>query len=373
MKKRSVAVLDVGSEKIRLMVGERGVNKTFVIKSSVDAQYDGYSDAVFYKPAELPRIIDALVNKAQSEIREKITSVCVGVPGEFIVSYCKEYKINFPKKKKITSEEVSKLYEAAFSAKSDKYKLITRSAIYYFLSGGRNVTEPKGLVSDSLGGNLTFYMCDVEFLKIFDKALKACGVTRVEYYPVSLAEVLYFFDNFERDKGGVLADVGYISSTVCYYSGDGILYEKSFSMGGGEITAELYGKFKIPFSAAEKLKRMINVSYNPYEEARYEVEDGGKIYSVPVSSANAAVKDALDRIAQNIAVFLDEVALPNTGSHALSLTGGGISYIRGAKEYVAARLGAVITTVAPDIPLFDKPANSSSFSLLDLALKNIEK
>ena len=48
------------------------------------------------------------------------------------------------------------------------------------------------------------------------------------------------------------------------------------------------------------------------------------------------------------------------------ITGGGISYLRGAKEHIANRTGMNVDTVAPKVPLMDKPTESSALSLLDL-------
>ncbi|MBQ9709081.1 MAG: hypothetical protein IJV67_00475 [Clostridia bacterium] len=370
MRKNTVAVLDVGSSKLQLITGERGLNKTFLIKSSAETGYAGFSEASFFEPEKLSAAVQSVVKKAEAGLRNSIDELYVGVPGEFIASYCKFFNISLHKKKKITQEDVDKLYETAFTAKTQKYKLIARSAVNFILSGNRKVTSPKGQISDTLGGYLTFYLCDNNFLKIFDGALKSVGIKKIEYFPTSLAEVLYLFEPYERDMGGILLDIGYLTGTFSYFSGDGILFEKSFSLGGGYITAKLLNDFNLPFSAAEKLKRMVNVSYNPYEDARYEWEDGLKAYSVPVSKVNASVKEVLDALAEQVALCIEEGVVNYSGNVVISLTGGGISYIRGAKEYLAGRLGAIIQTVTPNLPIYNKPINSSSFSLMDIALKN---
>ena len=43
MRRKSVAVLDVRSSEITAVVGERGVNNTFIIKSKYSCAYDGYA------------------------------------------------------------------------------------------------------------------------------------------------------------------------------------------------------------------------------------------------------------------------------------------------------------------------------------------
>ena len=45
MNRRSVAVLDVESSEVTVIIGERGVNNTFVFKGMKTEKYDGFADA----------------------------------------------------------------------------------------------------------------------------------------------------------------------------------------------------------------------------------------------------------------------------------------------------------------------------------------
>jgi len=51
----------------------------------------------------------------------------------------------------------------------------------------------------------------------------------------------------------------------------------------------------------------------------------------------------------------------------LYLTGLGVSYIRGAKEFLAEKTGKNIEIVAPVAPGYNRPCRSSLISLLDVA------
>lgn len=48
MNRKSVAVLDVGSSAVTVLIGERGVNNTFVFKGVHTEKYDGFADAHFF-------------------------------------------------------------------------------------------------------------------------------------------------------------------------------------------------------------------------------------------------------------------------------------------------------------------------------------
>ena len=47
MSRKSVAVLDVRSASVTVLIGERGVNNTFVFKGIHSEAYDGFADAEF--------------------------------------------------------------------------------------------------------------------------------------------------------------------------------------------------------------------------------------------------------------------------------------------------------------------------------------
>ena len=158
--------------------------------------------------------------------------------------------------------------------------------------------------------------------------------------------------------------MGYIATTFSLVQGDGILYQRSFSYGGGYITAALTQKFGLDFSVAEELKRKVNLSAT-----------GGGAYDVITLSDNsyhnaeetrATVKESLDILCEEIENCMENSGYTIPEYVPLMITGGGISYLRGAKEHVANRIGAAIEIVSPKVPLMDKPTESSVLSLLDL-------
>ena len=57
MRKNKSAVLDIGSSKITVAIGERGENKTFLIKARKEFEYDGYTEKTFIDVESLSRAI----------------------------------------------------------------------------------------------------------------------------------------------------------------------------------------------------------------------------------------------------------------------------------------------------------------------------
>ena len=53
----------------------------------------------------------------------------------------------------------------------------------------------------------------------------------------------------------------------------------------------------------------------------------------------------------------------------MHITGGGLNFIKGAKDYLSRRLGRRVELVAPNLPHISRPDYSSEIGLLDLALE----
>ena len=169
-----------------------------------------------------------------------------------------------------------------------------------------------------------------------------------------------------RDRIAVIADVGYITTTFTIIQGDGLLYQKSFAYGGGYITAAITEKFSMEFELAEKLKRKVNLSS---VNGVYYLIDGenGEYYAV--EDVKKAVLHSLDGLCESISNALESSGYVVPEYVPLMITGGGIAYIRGAKEHLSSRLGCAVEIIAPKVPLMDKPTESTALSLMELALE----
>ena len=235
MRKKQVAVIDVGSSNITAVIGERGINRTFIIKGRFTFEYDGYDDGAFFDEEKLKRILFTVADKIKKTSKNTIDSVYVGVPGEFTKVFVKESQISFAKKKKIHEQDVDTLFDAAFVMTSTKYTLINRSAIVYELDDFRRLANPVGAVSEILKGKLSFVLCDNYFIDLVKPSVQSAGISNVEFVSTPLAEALYLVEPETRDRIAIIADVGYISTTFTIIQGDGLLYQKSFGYGGGYI------------------------------------------------------------------------------------------------------------------------------------------
>lgn len=364
------AILDFGSSKITVLIGERGVNDTINVKGFGASKYAGFGNGEWVKPEELGEAINKAITAAELNSGIKITHLYVGVPGEFTAVDCREVNVALPKRRKINDNDVLALMDAGDDFDQSVSEVINIQPIYYNLDNDRRLLQPVGVISSKLGGVLSYITAEVRFSGFIRKILADMGIASVEYVSSVLAESLLLFDETERDNTAVLIDVGYFTTSVAVIRGDGILSLGSFSLGGAHITGDLAEALGISFTDAENLKRKVVLSINASDNDIYEIGGDNSVKTLSASLVNEIVIHRVFVIGKMVEKCLEMCKYETPDYIPYSLTGGGISYIRGAKDVLSQKLGRNVEVVTPRLPQVNKPDMSSSWGLLDMAIKN---
>lgn len=370
MAKKDVAILDFGSEKISVIIGSEDVNNTFAIKGVGESEYAGFMNGNFIEPDNLKLAMGLAINNAEINSKTEIKELYIGVPTEFSFCVCNTSSLTFPRIKMVTQDDINELF--AMGNDFGKYKthtVINQSAIYYILDDNGKVTNPLGLATNKITACMSYILAENSFISLIEKFLVDLSITRATYVSSALAEAKYLFDEETRDRYALLVDCGYITTTVALIRGDGILSLSSFSMGGGHITADLMQCLKITFPEAESLKRKIVLSIKPESSDTYDVTTAEGVIPISAKTAGEIVECRIEEIAKNILKCLNVCKFEYPHYIPISLTGGGLCYLKGAKDLLAKYLGMNVEIVVPPTPQLNKPHNSSSIGLLDIALK----
>lgn len=373
MAKNYACVLDFGSSKITAMIGEKGVNNTFNIRGTGEVEYSGFYDGEFVEPEGLYSAIEGAIYKAQTNSGVEIKNLYVGVPAEFSYNVSKKATVSFNKRIKIGVEEIYAFFDLAAQGLDVKNNvIINRSPIYFMLDDNRKCMEPKGQVSSKLSGEVSFVFAENNFIQIIDKILKNLNIENITYVSNALAEAIYLLDPEVRDTGAILIDCGYITTSIAFVKGDGLLGLNAFSLGGGHITADINQVLNISYKDAEVLKRKVVLSLDATDDDFYEItSDTGIVSPVSAKLTNEIVASRLEMIANLISRSLANLKGDYTGYLPIYLTGGGICYLKGGKDYLSKAIGSNIEIIYPQVPQLNRPHFSSVLGLLDLALSQV--
>lgn len=369
VRSNCVAVLDIRSSVVCAIVGERGVNNTFIIKSKYTCSYDGYAEGELLDEKSFVSAVNDVVRSTMSATGG-VKSFYVGIPGEFLKLKNVDKVLSFQSAKRISGSDCRLLMDMSVPKPEVGWTNIRHSCLYYVLSDKRKVIEPIGEVSDSLQGKSCFYYCNNSFLNTLAKAFSAFKGISLNYIPINYAEAMYLVEAEKRDECAVLFDLGYISSTYSVICGNGLLYSESFSVGVGHLAFLLMTELDIPFEVAQSYLSTVNLNakekLSSVEECVYE----GKLYAYSAAELRNIIREGLDGICETIEECRQNFTGRNIDNKPLLVTGEGIKVVRGTAEHLAGRLVRNVDLVAPKVPYYDKPHFSSSLSLLDMALKD---
>ena len=136
MKSRKEAVLNIGSEKLSLVVFDEKYPTCYIYESF--REYSGYQDGKFFDKQELFAILNSMIQECEVAIFSKLEKVLVGVPGEFTTAIIKDYSMQIaPTRRKITTKDANSLLIEGAPVATETYIPISASPIYYIVEIGR--------------------------------------------------------------------------------------------------------------------------------------------------------------------------------------------------------------------------------------------
>lgn len=367
--RESCAILDFGSSSVVAMIGENGVNNTFNILGRGEIAYAGFQDAEFLEPENLKFAIATALSNAEMTSDTKITEIYIGVPGEFCSCVTKSIKLSFPKAKKISKFDVDNIYKTGDAFDEDKdYTLINHSVIYYELDSTKRVIDPVALKAKTLVGNISYILAKADFVTQITKIFSELRITIKGYICAMLAESLYLFEPEVRDKYVLIADVGYITTSIALARGNALLFLNSFSLGGGYITADLSQCLKISFNEAERLKHKVVLGWEPKPSDVYEIEGDEYKNTFAAKATNEIVSDRVEMICEYIEKCLDRCMYDLPEFVPLYIVGGGFNFLRGVKSIVSRKLKRQVEFVSSVGMKELRPYDASEEGMLNIIL-----
>lgn len=365
-----ISVVDFGSSKITVLAGKKEVNNSFKLLSFADCEYEGFANGEFVDPNNLKEQMLQAINKVERELMCKLDTIFVGVPAEFCFVYEKMLVKTFAKSTKITPKIIDNMYlEDDESNPYKTHSLINKSSLYYIINDENKTNDPVGQFATKLQSKTSYVLVENKFKMLISAICEECNIKNYDFLSNSLAEGIYMIDEHRRNEGAILIDCGFITTSVCQVLGDGLSDLKSFSMGGGNITADLSRVLEISFDEAEELKCQAIITLKPLGVDFYQLKNGKRF---GIKNVNEIILARLDKISEMIKKCLDSFAFELPTYIPICFTGGGLNYIEGISDYLRKEFNRPIELIKPKALLYGKPDLSSSISLLNMAI-NIYK
>ena len=374
--KTTVATIDFGTSKIVTLVAENSGSQRCDIIAAGVARYDGYLDEGWNNPAALDEAIRSSIAEAEEQCGLKIKEINVGVPGAFTRVYAT--KVNIPLKgtdPRVTPTDVRQAFNRAADNLEDIPGVVIHSSPAWFMvDNSKKTLEPVGMKGREMTAFISFVVGNRYFIDDVTTRMAEQGITVSGFFSTTAGEAMLYLSEQDRDHTSVLIDMGYLNTEIIGVEGDAVIYHKVINSGGGDLAVALAEELDINLTDAEDIKRRFVYGIDSGEE-KYEVaaKDGERQTAFTRDQVKPIICKAVDDLAEEIkdAIDNDFGGLGNWSS--VYMTGGGLSFNRGGKEYLSGRLGRAVQETPRRTTKLNSHSFSSALGLMDLVIDTLEQ
>lgn len=371
MKNEKIAVLDLGSYKIKLLI--ISLNKDNYI--DVHAKYSVFSSGIkkgnVVDVEKLSSTIKNSINSIEKETKTKIKEVYVGINSTHFNF------LSFGVSRDIGSYEIEQkkdIQNLINTALRIFYEHYPNYKIIHFLNSGiyldkKNFVEnPNGLRSKTLDMTFSFLSLEKNTFLNFENAISRAGLKVKKYFYSPLAVSILSSDKDSLNRGFVNIDLGFDKTCISFFENSKLLYSKILPIGSHHINNDLIKAIDLEKNLAEKIKcsfdSILNNNIDP--ALYYEINKKYISIEIIVKVIEARINEIVDYIYKSV-LFSKSL---NKSSKKIILTGGG-SNLKYLSRILADRLNSKIDFAKQTFPIKDTEFNVFSDYMVCLGIAKL--
>ncbi len=377
--KTTVTSLDFGTSKIVTLVAENsGAQRCDIVGAGI-VTYNGFLEDGWNNPAEIDDCIREAISQAEQQSHHKIREVNIGVPGAFTKVYVTEARVSLTgADPHVTANDVRAVFKKAtenLGLETLPGEIINSTPAWFRVDDGKKTLEPVGLKGRELTALISFVIGNRFFLDDVTTRLRNMDIKPKHFFSTPAGEAMLYLPEEDRDRTAVLIDIGYLNTEVMAVEGDALIFHKCIDIGGGHIAADLSEALDISFkNAEEKIKQPFVYSMSATPET-YEIPaiNDQPARSFTRDEVAPVITARVDEIVEEIKKALDESGVKLGNWSNVYLTGGGVAFNRGGRDYFSAKLGRPVRDTPKRTVKMSSPIYTSTMGLMDLIIDTMEQ
>ncbi|MBN1259168.1 MAG: cell division protein FtsA [Anaerolineae bacterium] len=364
---RSVVGIDVGSQKIQVLVGEiddAGVTRIVGVGRVLSR---GVRKGVIVNVQEATHAISEAVERAEQSSGYHIERAYVGISGSHIISRNSQGVVGVARRDRgIMPDDVDRALEAAGAiALPQNQELLHIIPRVFTVDGQTGVRDPLGMHGFRLEVEAHVVMGASTAIQNLTKCVTNAGVEVSELVLNSLAAGGTLISDTEKDMGVVLVDIGEGTTDIAIFIEGTIWHTRCLAMGGEYITNDIAIGLRLPPESAERVKLQHGhaMASQVSEEDRFTVSPYGE--STPVVVPRWKLAEIIQARAEEILESVQQ-EIKRSGYDGLLPAGlvlcGGTAQLPGIQDLARDLFGLPVQIGSPKglAGLADKTSNPAS-------------
>ncbi|MCL2846823.1 MAG: hypothetical protein FWE38_03980 [Firmicutes bacterium] len=335
------AILHFDGSKMAMAVGTR-VGANFSIKRQANLDYSGILDGEFVEPAEMPGLLAQLTKKVTGQLRT--TTLTIEVPAMFCRVFVDTITDTFERPRRVTKRDIDRVMKRPNEHLAEAAGMVPvhMDIMYWQLDGARPQLNPDGATATELFAKRSVIFALESFVSIIRNALVGLPFTDVEFVPAPLSRALYLIDEESRDAGCRMLHCDMFSTTVVSVAGDNLSAIHTVPLGMAHVANDLCVVLECDYPVARGLMGALMLNLTPSDGD--ELDIAGERFDTQL--VGDIVRARLSEIAEGI--------LDATGDGKMYICGGGISAIRGGRDFLSRELNIpLVQTFCPRTAMAD--------------------
>ncbi|MDL2217850.1 hypothetical protein LJC27_04255 [Christensenellaceae bacterium OttesenSCG-928-M15] len=361
------AVLDIGSSKVvSICAGRVGKDGMAVYGAGVRT-YSGFRSGRFVDEQELVRAITESLDEMQKECGFRIREVAISVPAPFSTLILGTGSVSFSEPKRITDADIDMLMNTSIQGEAPEgFSLMHSTPFLYTVDGAVRTDIPDDLPVMEVRAQVSHYYANDAFLDIVYGVLKDVGLNSICVSSM-LSEALMLVPSADKLTPWILLDVGYTHTDVCVVKNSAVVAQTTINVGGIHFASDLSYGLEVGLPVAELVKRryVFGLDYQDSVEL-LRTPEGTK--SVERAYVQYIIEERAKEFCWLIYEAMLDMGIKEEDTPTVYLTGGGVSMMRGSREYLEHMLGMPISKDMPWMPRMNSPVYASAYGALEFVL-----
>lgn len=257
-KARVIASLDIGSSKIRTIVGtfeDKATAPNIIGVGVSDSR--GLRKGSVIDVEETIQSISASLEEAERMAGEPVNHAFIGVGGNHIESLNSKgvIAVSNAGNNEITEEDVERVLEAAQAVSIPGNRRILRVTPKTFtVDEQKGIKNPVGMTGIRLEVDAHIITGLVPSVKNIEKCVLQSGVDIDDIIPTCLASAEAVLSKRQKELGVVVIDVGCGGTSICVFEEGATLHTAVIGVGGENVTNDIAIGLRTSIDTAEKIK-----------------------------------------------------------------------------------------------------------------------
>lgn len=259
MKDNVIAGLDIGSNAIRLVVGQRSFNdggEQMQIIGAIEVASEGISKGAVNSIDDTTSSISACMEKAERLVGVPIGKVWVSINGPHIKCEKSRGVVAVGKSDgEITEDDVERAVEAAQAMSvPPNYEILHVIPIKFTVDNQDDIRDPVGMTGVRLEVETLVIQGLSSQIKNLTKAIYRTGVDIEDLVLSPLVAAEAVIGSKQKELGAALINIGASTTSLAVFEEGELLHAAVLPIGSEHITADVAIGLRCPINLAERIK-----------------------------------------------------------------------------------------------------------------------